>query len=150
MYTQKTSPAFSEAAQGCVCLAPKLDCVRDLLKFLYGDISVTPSGKRPRPVHLSRVVFIFPLRRYAPEAVYEAARYLYQKELISLKIDLPLPKNHVQARFTIPFTPPQPRAYVITGITALGLELLHAFADDAADLSELVPELIDCPDLAAT
>lgn len=106
------------------------NCVRDLLKYLDKSLSITAAGKRPRPIHLKRIISTPPLDKYASEDVYESARYLYQKNLITLTNGSPLPKGMIKKASSISFSPPQPKAYIVKELTAQGLDLLKAFSDD--------------------
>lgn len=88
-----------------------MDCVRGLLKLIEQETYIKMSGKATtiKIKHLYSM-----LDSYDSIQKYEAARYVFEKKLVSYTGTLPL----------------SPRFYVCTGLSPLGHDLLRAIRDD--------------------
>lgn len=87
------------------------DCVRDLLKLIEQETYIKLSGK---PTTLKMKHLYSMLDAYDSNQKYEAARYIFEKKLVSYTGTLPQ----------------SPRFYVCTGLSPLGHDFLQAIRDD--------------------
>ena len=90
------------------------ECVRTLLLWLEENQTVDSSG-RPDVIIVRKILSNFP--DYPSADIFTSVKYLAQKQLISLRSG--------QSAESV-----APRAYVITGITAIGYDYIAAVKDD--------------------
>lgn len=91
------------------------ECVRALILWLEENQTVKPNGK-PDVIMLHKIYSCFP--DFSAADVNTAATYLVQKKLISLREG----QTALNAA---------PRAYAVTGITAIGYDYIAAVKDDS-------------------